>query len=109
MKTSIKLIHLRSVLNKNIALSLIVFCSSTTLSYADTEIAGKTLLAKGSVNAINSTTKESRVLKRRSKIFSVEHIVTGENSKAQFSMADGGLITLKENTEINVSHYTYNK
>ena len=109
MKTSIKSINLRSTLNKNIALSLVVFCSCINSSYAETEIAGKTLLAKGSVNAINSTTKESRVLKRRSKIFSVEHIVTGENSKAQFSMADGGLITLKENTEINVSHYTYNK
>ncbi|WP_426357049.1 FecR family protein [Pseudocolwellia sp. HL-MZ19] len=80
-------------------------------SYATTEeiVAGKTLLAKGNVKAINPETNATRSLKRRSKIMSVEHITTGENSKAQFSMSDGGLITLKENTEINVSHYVFDE
>ncbi|XPF95511.1 FecR family protein [Colwellia sp. RE-S-Sl-9] len=80
-------------------------------SYATPEeiIAGKTLLAKGVVNAVNPKTNNVRSLKRRSKIMSVEHITTGENSKAQFSMSDGGLITLKENTEINVSNYVFNE
>ncbi|WP_076418714.1 FecR family protein [Colwellia sp. UCD-KL20] len=80
-------------------------------SYATPEeiIAGKTLLAKGIVKAVNPKTNNIRSLKRRSKIMSVEHITTGEKSKAQFSMSDGGLITLKENTEVNVSHYVFNE
>ena len=56
-------------------------------------IAGKTILAKGEVNATNNTDEQKRKLKRRSKIFSVDTITTGLKSKAQFSMSDGGLIT----------------
>lgn len=111
MKRTMRLICKHNPLNKLITLAFIVLFSGMSSSYANTEatIAGKTLLAKGSVNAINPTTKDSRALKRRSKIFSVDHIITGEKSKAQFSMADGGLITLKENTEINVSNYSFNQ
>jgi hypothetical protein len=71
------------------------------------DIAGKTILAKGDVKATNNTTAEVRKLRRRAKIFSVDHIVTGTKSKAQFSMSDGGLITLKENTEIKISEYSF--
>lgn len=72
------------------------------------EVAGKTILAKGKVESFDQTSKETRKLKRRSEIFSVDKIITGNKSKAQFSMSDGGLITLKENTEILISNYKYN-
>jgi len=72
------------------------------------DVAGKTILAKGKVEAIAQASKETRKLKRRSEIFNVDSIITGENSKAQFSMSDGGLITLKENTEILISNYKFN-
>lgn len=85
-------------------LSLFVFPSQ-----AMTDVAGKTILAKGEVNAISSTNEQSRKLKRRSKIFSVDNITTGLKSKAQFSMSDGGLITLKENTEIKISEYQFDQ
>ena len=93
------------------ALILLSCLNYVGTSYAANEeiVAGKTLLAKGSVKAINPNTNDERSLKRRSKIMSVEHITTGDNSKAQFSMSDGGLITLKENTEINVSHYVFDE
>lgn len=71
-------------------------------------VAGKTILAKGTVEAVDQTTKEKRQLKRRSAIFNVDNISTGDKSKAQFSMSDGGLITLKANTEILISQYKYN-
>lgn len=100
-----------TVLNKSM-ITLLFFCTGIGSSFADSTpvVAGKTLLAKGSVNAVvpsENGTNESRALKRRSKIMSVDHITTGANSKAQFSMSDGGLITLKENTEINVSNYVF--
>lgn len=111
MSIYFKLNHLSLLTKPRSALPLILLSGIVSSNYAAAEsiVAGKTLLAKGIVNAINPSTHDSRILKRRSKIMSVDHIITGDNSKAQFSMSDGGLITLKENTEINVSHYEFNQ
>ena len=88
---------------------LTVFFVVCTLNTAiASEVAGKTILAKGLVESFDQTSKETRKLKRRSEIFSVDKITTGDKSKAQFSMSDGGLITLKENTEVLISEYKYN-
>lgn len=73
------------------------------------DIAGKTILAKGEVKATNKDTLDVRRLRRRAEIFSVDHIITGTDSKAQFSMSDGGLISLKANTEIKISDYSFDK
>jgi hypothetical protein len=86
-----------------------VFLLAIIPSQAMADIAGKTILAKGKVNATNSDTSEVRKLRRRAKIFSVDRIITGTKSKAQFSMSDGGLITLKENTEIKISEYRFDE
>ncbi|WP_441003594.1 FecR family protein [Pseudocolwellia agarivorans] len=105
-------IRTQALLTKTTPTLILLSCLTyATSAFSATEeiVAGKTLLAKGNVKAINPETNDSRSLKRRSKIMSVEHITTGENSKAQFSMSDGGLITLKENTEINVSHYVFDE
>ena len=111
MRTHIQLSDLTLLTKVSPKLILLSCLGYAGTSYATPEeiIAGKTLLAKGVVNAVNPKTNNVRSLKRRSKIMSVEHITTGENSKAQFSMSDGGLITLKENTEINVSNYVFNE
>ncbi len=94
--------------NKLVLLTIFVGFSVTSVaSYA--EIAGKTILAKGAVSASNQDGGEVRKLKRRSQIYDVDSITTGENSKAQFNMADGGLITLKENSQMLISDYTYDK
>jgi hypothetical protein len=85
----------------------VVLISSYSTAYAS-DVAGKTILAKGKVVAIDQNSKAKRKLKRRSEIFNVDNITTGDKSKAQFSMSDGGLITLKENTEILISNYKYN-
>ncbi len=88
--------------------SILTLLSLTILPcYTFADVAGKTILAKGKVNAINETNNETRKLKRRSKIFDFDNLITGDKSKAQFSMSDGGLITLKENTELKISDYRF--
>lgn len=89
---------------------LLSICSVfSAVSYADTIVAGQTILAKGNVQAINPESNEHRKLRRRSEVFNIDRIVTGADSKAQFNMSDGGLITLKENTEILISEYKFNE
>ncbi|MDX2369877.1 MAG: FecR family protein [Colwellia sp.] len=78
-------------------------------SHVMADVAGKTILAKGEVNATNNASQDVRRLRRRSEIFSVDNIITGDKSKAQFSMSDGGLITLKANTEIKISNYQFDQ
>ncbi|XQW85200.1 FecR family protein [Thalassotalea piscium] len=72
-------------------------------------VAGKTILAKGDVIALDQKSGETRSLKRRSVIYNVDEITTGKLSRAQFNMADAGLITLKENSKLLINDYQYNK
>lgn len=90
------------------AISLFLVITSVQNSSFASDVAGKTILAKGKVEAIDQASNEKRKLKRRSEIFNVDSITTGDKSKAQFSMSDGGLITLKANTEILISEYKFN-
>ncbi|WP_077288438.1 FecR domain-containing protein [Cognaticolwellia aestuarii] len=91
-----------------VLLSLFLLLMTTHYSSYANIAAGKTILAKGKVEAQHQASKEKRPLRRRSEIFDVDNIITGDKSKAQFSMSDGGLITLKENTEILISNYKFN-
>ena len=70
-------------------------------------VAGKTLAVRGSVNAQSQESQESRKLKRRSPIYSDDIIATGTKGKAQLRMTDGGMIALKENTELLISSYEF--
>lgn len=67
--------------------------------------AGKTLLAKGTVEAISLQTSEVRSLKRRTPIYKVDRVSTYQHSKAQLKMIDGALLALKENTALNIEEY----
>ncbi|MCQ8822224.1 FecR family protein [Pseudoalteromonas agarivorans] len=77
-------------------------------SQASTTVAGKTILARGAVLATDAESAQQRTLKRRDTVYGVDKITTGEKSKAQFSMSDGGLIALKENSELNITNYEFN-
>ena len=77
-------------------------------SQASTTVAGKTILARGAVLATDAESAQQRTLKRRDTVYGVDKITTGEKSKAQFSMSDGGLIALKENSELNIANYEFN-
>ena len=76
-------------------------------SQANTTAAGKTILARGAVVATDATSEQQRTLKRRDTVYGVDKITTGEKSKAQFSMSDGGLIALKENSVLNIANYEF--
>jgi hypothetical protein len=93
----------------HITLICLLFSAFFYNSVFASESAGKTILAKGKVEAIDQSNQEKRKLRRRSEIFEIDTIVTGKKSKAQFSMSDGGLITLKENTEVHISNYKFNQ
>lgn len=67
--------------------------------------AGKTMIAKGKVAA--ELEQGSRKLKRRSPIYDNERVITGDKSKAQLRMTDGGMIALKENSELVIANYQY--
>ncbi|WP_016955162.1 FecR family protein [Catenovulum agarivorans] len=68
------------------------------------DIAGRTLVALGDVAAVG---EETRPLKRRSAVYDVDTVTTGPKSKAQFKMMDGGLLAVKENTQLIISTYEY--
>jgi hypothetical protein len=77
----------------------------TALNVNAQSTAGKTLISKGKVTA--SANDVSRDLKRRSVIFDTDVITTGKNSKAQLRMTDGGMIALKQNTELQITDYHF--
>ena len=72
------------------------------------DIAGQIIMARGDVQAI-SENGEMRKLKRRDSIFSHEVIKTGSASRVQIRFIDNALLTLKENSELNIKAYVYNE
>lgn len=100
-----KLLHKKTAIATLLA-SLCCVAAPTISSAA--EVAGKTIIARGGVNATQSETSQQRKLKRRSPIFDVDVVKTDDNSKAQLRMIDGGMIALKENSELVIAKYDYN-
>jgi hypothetical protein len=66
--------------------------------------AAQVILAKGQVTAVNQA-GESRKLKRRSKVFSGDIIKTGTNGSVQLRFIDKALMTIKANSEMDISSY----
>ncbi|WP_048690476.1 FecR domain-containing protein [Catenovulum maritimum] len=84
-------------------LSAILFSSFNSFAQ---DTAGKTIIAKGTVVASSSIDSE-RKLKRRSPVYKIDTVMTGENSRAQFKMMDGGLLALQANTQLKIATYKY--
>lgn len=74
---------------------------------AAAENAGKTIMARGDVIAVDSSAQVQRDLKRRDPIFDIDKVVTNDNGRAQFSMVDGGLLSVKPNSEVMIASYQY--
>jgi hypothetical protein len=71
------------------------------------EPAGKTLLSIGAVTSQRGST--SVALKRRSPVYEKDKIQVAANSKAQLRMADDALISLQQNSVLQISQYRYQK
>ena len=69
--------------------------------------AGKTLLTRGSV--IGKRLNRNIILKRRSLIFERDEIHVGRNGRAQFRMIDHALISLQENSVLQIKKYKFKK
>ncbi|SFC62407.1 FecR family protein [Pseudoalteromonas denitrificans] len=80
---------------------------SLPLNVLASKVAGKTIIAKGEVSAIQTKTTTKRKLKRRSAIFDIDLVKTANKSKTQFRMLDGGMISLKENSELFIAKYEF--
>lgn len=93
-------------MRKLIFLSLVI-STIYTPSLLAAENAGKTIMSRGDVQAFDARSQKSRPLKRRAPIFSVDKVITKETGRAQFSMSDGGLLSIKPNSEVFISSYAY--
>ena len=85
-----------------------LMCSSLLFSYSATaaDIAGRIIMARGDVKAVNSQ-GTIRQLKRRDSIYSHEVIKTGKGSKVQIRFIDNALLALKAESELNIKAYVY--
>lgn len=90
-----------------IIMNVMFFSLFISSSNAADEV-GKTMIARGEVQAGSSEQVNKRPLKRRSSIFENDIISTGASSKTQLRMTDGSMIAMKENTELVIAEYTYN-
>jgi hypothetical protein len=85
-------------------------CCAFLLSHSGhaADVAGRIIMARGDVQAINSQ-GESRQLKRRDSVYSHEVIKTGAKSKVQIRFIDNALLALKANSELNIKAYVYSE
>jgi hypothetical protein len=98
-------LHMSKLAKPVLFLSMLMVMNSELLAK---EIAGKTIITKGVVQATDSIPGLQRILKRRSPIYGTDLVTTELASKAQIRMADGGMIALKENSELLIANYEFN-
>lgn len=69
------------------------------------DAAGKTVLVKGDVNALDLQKQDSRALTRRAPVFQVDQVNTGNDSETQLRMLDGALIALAPQSSLKIEEY----
>ena len=85
-----------------------LICSSFLFSHSTlaADLAGRIIMARGDVQAINEE-GVMRQLKRRDSIYNHEIIKTGKDSKVQIRFIDNALLALKADSELNIKAYVY--
>jgi hypothetical protein len=85
-----------------------LICGSLLFSHSTfaADIAGRIIMARGDVQAINDE-GSIRQLKRRDSIYNHEIIKTGKESKVQIRFVDNALLALKAESELNIKAYVY--
>jgi hypothetical protein len=71
------------------------------------EAAGKTIMARGTVQA--SADQQSRALQRQSPVFRVDVVSTGPDSGSQLRMMDGGLLSMHADSELAIRNYQFDQ
>jgi len=88
--------------------SLAVFILVSTFAFATPNQvdAGKTIMAIGSVKALMN--ERERSLLRKAPVFLQDTVQTQVDSRTQLRMVDGGLLSLKEQTQLAIANYEFN-
>lgn len=89
------------------SIALLIFVATHSAQSFAEEEAGKTMIARGPVEALSSDEQSTRKLRRRSPIYGSDTVTTGAKGKAQLRMRDGGMIALKENSELFIEDYNF--
>lgn len=71
---------------------------------AEPDSAGKVIMVKGNVSAINRT-GEQRPLQRRDNLYEGDTLITGINSRTQIRFRDNALLALESSSRIRIDHY----
>ncbi len=87
-----------------IVIIFVLFFSASALS--ENPLAGHVIISKGSVTAVDAQGSK-RALKRRSEFYVGDTLLTGPMGTAQLRFVDNALMTLKPNSELNISAYRY--
>lgn len=90
----------------SVVLLLLTLVNISPAIAAEKEV-GKTLLARGSV--IGKRSSGDVTLKRRSLVFEKDEIHVGKDGRAQFRMIDQALISLQENSVLQIKNYQFQK
>ena len=89
-----------------LAACLVVLAAFTNVAVTAAEKeAGKTLLTRGEVTS--NRVGRNVTLKRRSKVFEKDEIRVGKDGRAQFRMVDQALISLQENSVLQIKKYQF--
>lgn len=90
------------------SLAFLLACAHTVSAEVNDK-AGKTIMVKGGVTAFDISKNSQRSLKRRDPIFGFEKVQTESEGRAQFAMVDGGLLSIKPNSEVQIASYKYDE
>jgi len=95
-------------INWLLLISFLLLASHPSMGMAQQQStsAGKTIVARGDVNA--GHLQQMRSLKRRAPIFTLDTVTTGADSRTQLRMIDGGLLSLKQLSQVNIASYDFN-
>ena len=91
-----------------VSLAFLLTCAPSVNAEGDDK-AGKTIMVKGGVTALDISKNSQRSLKRRDPIFGFEKVLTESEGRAQFAMVDGGLLSVKPNSEVQIASYQYDE
>ncbi|MCP5336033.1 MAG: FecR domain-containing protein [Oceanospirillaceae bacterium] len=83
---------------------ILLLCLTFIIPFSHAGLAGHVIIAKGEVVAVN-TAGETRALQRRSEIYSGDTLRTGDDGNAQIRFIDKALLTLKPDSELNITDY----
>ena len=99
-------LNARPTISRNIRSLVLAVCSLSISHTALADIAGKAIFILGDVKAVD-TVKTQRALHKGDSINAGETIVTSLKGQVHLLMSDGGMISIRPNSEFRIDEYRY--